>query len=452
MAWQTPKTDWTKEDVASTADLNRIEGNILELKKASTIDIQDTAGNFVANNVEDALQELAGNVKNGKTAIANAITAMGQSAAGTDTFDTLASKIRAISTDATATEVDVLSGKTFYAAGTKKTGSMPDNGAVIITPSAINQTIPRGYHDGNGYVRGVRYAHGSFAAKASYIGEYEGVRGAEISGKLYMCGGAGSGGGVNYTAAYDPITNTWTRKANVPSIVSSHGAAALNGEMYVVYGTYHYKYKPSTNTWTQLANPPQSVYSLASSNGKNYAPYVFGSTRYNYEYDPATNTWTAKAPPSINISTFPPNAPITTLNNLIYWMYGNSVEAYDPLTDTWESKASTVYGRAEGALVAPGNGKLYALCGSGNTISIYAGGSYWRIPTAYFSVEEYTPEANVWKVCGSIINGAQNVGYGAVNGKIYVIAGVREARSGSSGGLTYRREVTEYTPGTLQAI
>lgn len=154
MAWQTPKTNWTAQDSVTPSELNRIEGNIAELKKASTIDIEDAEGNFAATNVEDALQELAGNVKNGKTSIANAIIAMGQTATGNDTFDTLAAKIRDISKDATAAEGNVLSGKTFYAGGSKKTGTMPNRGAVVITPSTQNQAIQQGYHNGQGYVKG----------------------------------------------------------------------------------------------------------------------------------------------------------------------------------------------------------------------------------------------------------------------------------------------------------
>ncbi|MGB9780609.1 hypothetical protein [Caldanaerobacter sp.] len=134
MAWQTPKTDWTAKDAVTVNDLNRIEGNIAELKKAATIDVADVAGNFTSSpkTVENVLNEIAGDVKNGKTAIANAITSMGQSAAATDTFDTLATKIRAISTDATAVEGDVLSGKTFYAGGSKKTGNLVIDGTKFI--------------------------------------------------------------------------------------------------------------------------------------------------------------------------------------------------------------------------------------------------------------------------------------------------------------------------------
>jgi hypothetical protein len=54
-----------------------------------------------------------------------------------------------------AVEADVLSGKTFSnASGIDKVGSMPNQGAVVITPNTINQTIAQGYHNGAGYVMG----------------------------------------------------------------------------------------------------------------------------------------------------------------------------------------------------------------------------------------------------------------------------------------------------------
>ncbi|ORX22469.1 hypothetical protein BVF91_11555 [Thermoanaerobacterium sp. PSU-2] len=156
MAYVTPKTNWQASDVVQPADMNRIEQNTVELKKAATIDVADANGYFTTTpkTVESALQELGSAVTTGKNTIASAITSMGQSASGTDTFATLASKIQAISTDANAGVGDVLSGKTFYQGGSKKTGAMANNGAVIITPSTQNQAIPAGYHNGSGYVKG----------------------------------------------------------------------------------------------------------------------------------------------------------------------------------------------------------------------------------------------------------------------------------------------------------
>ena len=58
------------------------------------------------------------------------------------------------SSGATATEAEVLSGKTFAKGGTMKTGAMPNNGAVdgVISTKAGKYTVPQGYHDGSGKV------------------------------------------------------------------------------------------------------------------------------------------------------------------------------------------------------------------------------------------------------------------------------------------------------------
>ena len=85
--------------------------------------------------------------------IANAVTSMGQQASKKDKPEILGQKIQAISTDATGTEGEMLAGKTFYAGGQKKTGSMANRGTWT-NRLGINSkiVIPAGYHDGNGYV------------------------------------------------------------------------------------------------------------------------------------------------------------------------------------------------------------------------------------------------------------------------------------------------------------
>ena len=58
------------------------------------------------------------------------------------------------SQDATVKVAEILSGKTAYAKGTKLTGTMPNNGAVSLTLSTLDEevSIAQGYHDGSGKV------------------------------------------------------------------------------------------------------------------------------------------------------------------------------------------------------------------------------------------------------------------------------------------------------------
>jgi hypothetical protein len=57
--------------------------------------------------------------------------------------------------DATATEAEILTGKTAYNKGAKVTGKMKNNGAVSgkISTKAGKYTVPQGYHDGSGMVQ-----------------------------------------------------------------------------------------------------------------------------------------------------------------------------------------------------------------------------------------------------------------------------------------------------------
>ena len=71
----------------------------------------------------------------------------GATITGSCTFD-------ADTSDANATAAEILLSKTAYVNGVKRTGTMPNNGAVTGTISTKNgeYTVPLGYHDGSGKV------------------------------------------------------------------------------------------------------------------------------------------------------------------------------------------------------------------------------------------------------------------------------------------------------------
>lgn len=142
-------------DTFKTANATSLEkmGSQAVGKGASLIGINDSGNKFTATNVEGALSELFTNVDNGKNSVYSAIVGKGITPASKD-FSALATGVNAIAKgQGNATEDEVLSGSTFTNAdGVLRTGNITKRGAVIITPSSVNQTIPVGYHNGNGVV------------------------------------------------------------------------------------------------------------------------------------------------------------------------------------------------------------------------------------------------------------------------------------------------------------
>lgn len=89
-------------------------------------------------------------------------------------------------TTGTAAAGDVLSGKTFNsAAGIGLTGTMPSQGAKVITPSTANQAIAAGYHNGSGYVVG---DPDLIPANILNTANIFGVQGAAQTGKKFASG------------------------------------------------------------------------------------------------------------------------------------------------------------------------------------------------------------------------------------------------------------------------
>jgi N-acetylneuraminic acid mutarotase len=134
---------------------------------------------------------------------------------------------------------------------------------------------------------------------------------AVVDGIIYAIGGVDSTGHfTSVVEAYNPVTNQWSRKANMP-LSSDCLIAVVDGKVYAMgfeefvgniccnYKSDVYEYDPVTDTWVRKADIPTArvAISVDAIDGKIYA--VGGMTSEHpiiktskvEIYNPKTNTW-----------------------------------------------------------------------------------------------------------------------------------------------------------------
>ena len=139
---------------------------------------------------------------------------------------------------------------------------------------------------------------------------------ASVNGKLYFIGGqvSASGGGpfLDEVHEYDPITQTWTERASMPTSRGGGAAAVIDGKIYVAGGRPSHGhdfavYDPAADGWTTLPELPidRNHIAAAAIDGRMYvvggrfgAGFRSAMTNALEVYDPQTNTWTSAAPTS----------------------------------------------------------------------------------------------------------------------------------------------------------
>jgi N-acetylneuraminic acid mutarotase len=222
---------------------------------------------------------------------------------------------------------------------------------------------------------------------------------AAINGILYaVAGGAATGDPPATLQAYDPATNTWTEKAPMPTARSGFAVAAVNGILYAIGGyrrvlpapfelTHAVEaYDPVTDSWTTKADVPFAEFSSAAVGAGGFI-YTIGGANFNAEspavqrYDPVTNTWTRVKDLDIEVA----GRAAAAFNGRIYAMGGTGYhvnalrrnDEYDPIADTWTPRSPVPTGRV-GMRAAELNGLIYTV-----------GGRILNVPTNI--VEAYRP-------------------------------------------------------------
>jgi N-acetylneuraminic acid mutarotase len=262
----------------------------------------------------------------------------------------------------------------------------------------------------------------------------------------------GVGGYPGYTEflstveAYNPTTNSWSSRAPLPTLRSGVAVGVVDGILYAVGGTSSATgrtewnqyplflntvdaYDPVRNSWTAKAPlPTRRFYGYAVGVAKGTLYVVGGNTDIETglmeAYDPITNTWTVKAPmPSPR-----GRLGVGVVNDILYAVGGiccgccelegkilRTVEAYDPTTNTWTAKAPLPGPRADVA-VGVSNQVLYAVGG-------FKGGGAEGSGIALNVVEAYDPTRNVWMTKTPLPVDWFPAGLGVVKGILYAVGG-----------------------------
>lgn len=291
----------------------------------------------------------------------------------------------------------------------------------------------------------------SWATRASMPTARSNLVAAVVSNKIYLIGGYNGSISLATNEEYDPVTDSWATKANMPTARYTHSAAVLNNKIYVIGGTNvspwpgsplatNEEYDPATNSWATKANMP-TARTVAAAAAVNSKIYVIGGAsgsgtpiNINQEYDPASNTWATKT--SMITARYAPGAAV--VNNKVYVIGGFSStfvatnEEYDPATNTWATKASMFTSRSDpGAAVL--NNRVYVIGGWINLPST---------STLFSTNEEYDPVTNTWTVRASMPTARFALAAATVNNKIYAIGGTNSLR-------LFFSTNEEYYPGQL---
>jgi N-acetylneuraminic acid mutarotase len=223
--------------------------------------------------------------------------------------------------------------------------------------------------------------------------------------------------------AYDPLADTWTRKADLPTSRHFLAAAAVDGIIYVVGGTGAgvpgaavlpvAAYNPQTDPWTNGANILTGRGTLAACavNGIIYAiGGSDGSTDFAAveAYDPKSNQWTRKR------SMPQPRWFVTAsvANGRIYVFKGTDTFAYDPNSDQWTTKAN-FSPSSKGLMSATVDGIIYLFGGAS---------SDWY--TSYDFTQAYDPAQDRFTARRKMLRIRITSGCGVIDGKVYLAGGV----------------------------
>jgi N-acetylneuraminic acid mutarotase len=218
--------------------------------------------------------------------------------------------------------------------------------------------------------------------------------------KIYCIGGTTNGPILEVNEVYDPATDAWETKKQMPTARSALNANTVNGKIYLMGG-----------------NP--------------------GNTT-NEAYDPTTDSWTTKTPIPIE-AIFSESA---VANNKIFLFGGltnrTATQIYNPTSDTWATGNPIPTGAAEGAAVATTGAnapaKIYVM--GGESTYVKNGHIFGNVTNLN---QVYNPDTNTWSLGEPLPTERRYFGLGNVNDTVYLLGGFPKT-------IDFLNTTYQYTP------
>ena len=303
----------------------------------------------------------------------------------------------------------------------------------------------------------LRFSAAQWAQKADMPTARSDFSTSVVDGKIFAIGGRIRVGSDEFgdlalakVEMYDPETDTWARKANMPTARSAVSTSVVDGKIYAIGGEEIEKikaykgsvnkvkdlptvemYDPSTDTWTQKADMPtaRSYLSTSVMDGKIYA--IGGASIFNEQhrletveiYDPSTNTW-AKARDMNHARSC---AALSVVNGEIYAMGGwgvsqiqdqpetilSSVEVFNLRRNRWQERTGMVAPKTSHTASVI-DGKIYVMGGY-----FQEGKEYKTLST----IEIYDPATDRWTQEPDMLIGKSGHTTAVIDGQIYIFGG-----------------------------
>ncbi len=176
----------------------------------------------------------------------------------------------------------------------------------------------------------------------------------------------------NYHYGYAPLTDTYSRKPDVPSQLKWGTCAVVDSKIYIIGG--------------YSDDPPA------------------GPTNANYEWNPSNGAWSTKTP--MPASRFGATRENPVINGKIYITHGNTDDQffatnymYDPVEDTWLQEQSAVHERG-GVGCGVIDNKLYVVGGKRDLVGPY-GTAFNEMYDPYTGIWAEDPTESRWATSGT---------------------------------------------------